>query len=143
MKEKDRQQKEAKELKKKHEEEREEKKREREEDRERRRKRERKKDRGRRRKERKRRRRKRKRKRRRQRKRDSRADLRRPKKGKQPVQAAMESLGSSNESECEVRSRSQTVRQLPGRFWADSRSESESSDSGILCVLCSAREPQT
>ena len=67
----------------------------------------------------------------------------RSKKGKQPVQAAMESSGSSSKSECEVRSWLQTVRQFPARFWADSRSESETSDSGILCVLCSAREPQT
>ena len=64
----------------------------------------------------------------------------RPEKGKQPVQAAMESLGSSSESECAVRSRSQRVRQLPARFRADSSSESKT-DSGILCGLCSAREP--
>ena len=64
----------------------------------------------------------------------------RPKKGKQPVQAAMESPGSSSESECAVRSRLQRVRQLPARFQADSSSESET-DSGILCGLCSAREP--
>ena len=64
----------------------------------------------------------------------------RPKKGKQPVEAAIESPGSSSESECEVRSRLQRVRQLPARFWADSSSESESSDSGILCGLCSAIE---
>ena len=62
----------------------------------------------------------------------------RPKKGKQPVQAAMEFPGSSSESECEVRSRSQRVRQLPARWRADSSSESESSDNGILCGLCSA-----
>ena len=64
----------------------------------------------------------------------------RPKKGKQPVQAAMESPGSSSELECAVRSRLQRVRQFPARFWADSSSESET-DSGILCGLCSAREP--
>ena len=62
------------------------------------------------------------------------------KKGKQPVQEAMESPGSSSESECTVRSRSQRVRQLPARFRADSSSESET-DSGIVCGLCSAREP--
>ena len=39
-----------------------------------------------------------------------------PKKGKQPIQAAMESLGSSSESECEVRSLSQRVRQLAARL---------------------------
>ena len=64
----------------------------------------------------------------------------RPKKGKQPVQAAMECPGSSSESKCEVRRRSQRVRQFPARFQADSSSESES-DSGILCEVCSAREP--
>ena len=53
----------------------------------------------------------------------------------------MESPGSTSESECEVRSRSQRVRQLLARFQVDSSSESESSDSGILCGLCGAREP--
>ena len=53
----------------------------------------------------------------------------------------MESLGSSSESECEVGSLLQRVRELPARFRADSSSESETdSDSGILCGLCSARE---
>ena len=65
-----------------------------------------------------------------------------PKKGKQPIQAAMESLGSSSESECEVRSLLQRVRQLSARFQADSWTSSKSdSDSDILCGLCSAREP--
>ena len=62
----------------------------------------------------------------------------RPKKGKQPVQAPIEFPGSSSISECEVRSRSQRVRQLPARWRADSISESEGSDNGILCGLCSA-----
>ena len=133
MKEKDRQEKEAGELKKKRKEEWEEKKRERE-----RQKKEREKERQRKKKEREE-----EEKKKKEKETEEKRKQGRPKKGKQPVQAAMESSGSSSKSECEVRSWLQTVRQFPARFWADSRSESETSDSGILCVLCSAREPQT
>ena len=64
----------------------------------------------------------------------------RPKKGKQPVQAAMESLGSSSESECAVRSRLQRVRQLPARFRADSSSVRLTVASSVQCQRTPKRE---